>query len=246
MSERDLEYYMHLPYRVEVYFDSDGECWGAEIPELPGFVAAAETWEELHASIADAKRAWFDAALEEGLRIPEPARREEFSGRVLVRMPKSLHADLTDSARREGVSLNHLLVSVLSRGIGWPAHATEILRERAGVVDQHSVTAPPQKEEALHSWLRDEAIRRTLDAEFRGVPEKSLPRHTPLSTGETQADRTALVAELLAKESSQSKEELVVWLNDIVRRLTKGRHQRTATRANQSLRHAGAKETAGK
>jgi RNA polymerase sigma-B factor len=41
------------------------------------------------------------------------------SGRVLVRMPQSLHADLVRTAEREGVSLNALITSALASAIGW-------------------------------------------------------------------------------------------------------------------------------
>jgi len=41
------------------------------------------------------------------------------SGRLLVRMPATLHAELAQVARREGVSLNALVVGALSGAIGW-------------------------------------------------------------------------------------------------------------------------------
>ena len=41
------------------------------------------------------------------------------SGRVLVRMPQSLHAELTQTAEREGVSLNALITSALASAVGW-------------------------------------------------------------------------------------------------------------------------------
>jgi RNA polymerase sigma-B factor len=41
------------------------------------------------------------------------------SGRVLVRMPQSLHAELVQTAEREGVSLNALITGALASAIGW-------------------------------------------------------------------------------------------------------------------------------
>jgi RNA polymerase sigma-B factor len=41
------------------------------------------------------------------------------SGRVLVRMPQSLHAELIRTAEREGVSLNALITSALASAVGW-------------------------------------------------------------------------------------------------------------------------------
>jgi predicted HicB family RNase H-like nuclease len=39
---------------------------------------------------------------------------EDFSGRILVRLPKSVHASLAQEAQLEGVSLNQLIVAKLS------------------------------------------------------------------------------------------------------------------------------------
>jgi hypothetical protein len=41
------------------------------------------------------------------------------SGRLLVRMPATLHAELARVARREGVSLNALVIGALSGAVGW-------------------------------------------------------------------------------------------------------------------------------
>ncbi|MBI2965479.1 MAG: toxin-antitoxin system HicB family antitoxin [Chloroflexi bacterium] len=41
-----------------------------------------------------------------------------FSGRLLVRMPAALHAELADVANEYEISLNRLMVYLLSWGIG--------------------------------------------------------------------------------------------------------------------------------
>ena len=49
--------------------------------------------------------------------LPEPdvrSSREEYSGKFVVRVPKSLHAALAAEAEAEGVSLNHLVVAKLA------------------------------------------------------------------------------------------------------------------------------------
>ena len=49
--------------------------------------------------------------------LPEPdvrSSREEYSGKFVVRVPKSLHAALAAEAETEGVSLNHLVVAKLA------------------------------------------------------------------------------------------------------------------------------------
>jgi RNA polymerase sigma-B factor len=44
------------------------------------------------------------------------------SGRLLLRMPRNLHAQLAEAAEREGVSLNQLIVGTLSRSVNGVAH----------------------------------------------------------------------------------------------------------------------------
>jgi RNA polymerase sigma-B factor len=48
---------------------------------------------------------------------PEP--RPSHSGRLLVRMPQSLHSELAQTAEREGVSLNTLITGALASAVGW-------------------------------------------------------------------------------------------------------------------------------
>ena len=55
---------------------------------------------------------------------PDPAAGEgenprDHSGRLLVRMPKSLHAELARAAERDGTSLNAFIVGALSGAVGW-------------------------------------------------------------------------------------------------------------------------------
>jgi hypothetical protein len=51
--------------------------------------------------------------------VPDPGAAASHSGRLLVRMPKSLHAELSRAAEREGSSLNAYIIGVLSASIAW-------------------------------------------------------------------------------------------------------------------------------
>jgi antitoxin HicB len=114
-TNRTVDEYMTLPFRMEVYWDQEGECWAAAFPELPYLVAAAETWEEMPQKIEDAKRAWFESMIEDGKAIPEPRAEEvAFSGNLRLRLPKMVHRQATLAAEREGVSLNTFLVTAVT------------------------------------------------------------------------------------------------------------------------------------
>lgn len=120
MSNRTVEEYLALPYTIEVFRDdSDGEVgYVARVLELPGCLTQGDTFEELGEMIEDAMRAWIETALEDGQSIPEPRGVEEYSGRFVARLPRSLHRDLAQAAEREGVSLNALVNVALARYVG--------------------------------------------------------------------------------------------------------------------------------
>lgn len=69
---KDLAYYMALPYEIKVAPPSepDGD-WFAEIPLLDGCMTQAPK-ENLLDMIEEAKELWLELALELGKRIPEP------------------------------------------------------------------------------------------------------------------------------------------------------------------------------
>ncbi|HZT07642.1 MAG TPA: toxin-antitoxin system HicB family antitoxin [Chloroflexota bacterium] len=107
---------MKLPYRMEVY--RDGDYWAAEFPQLPGLAARAERWEDLEREIEDAKRAWFETMIELGREIPMPRTAEAYSGKLQLRLPRSLHAQAARASERDGVSLNTFIVTTIAKELG--------------------------------------------------------------------------------------------------------------------------------
>lgn len=124
MNGKSFEYYMSLPYKVEVIPEDDGSGFTAIVPELPGCMTCADTIEELWEMITEAKQLWIEVALEDAGHIPEPApiEDEQYSGRFVVRLPRSLHRQLAQRAKWDDTSLNTLVVALLSDGMGrWGA-----------------------------------------------------------------------------------------------------------------------------
>ena len=73
---KTLEYYMALPYKMEILPDRDEGGYVAVFPELPGCLTYADTLEELELLAEDAKRTWRPAALEDSIPIEEPKQEE--------------------------------------------------------------------------------------------------------------------------------------------------------------------------
>ncbi|MBA2441964.1 MAG: toxin-antitoxin system HicB family antitoxin [Rubrobacter sp.] len=130
MNDKTLEYYMGLPYTVEVTRDEDG--YFAQVGELPGCMTYADEFAELEHMVEDAKRSWLTSAVRHGDPIPEPDSRE-YSGKMNLRMPKSLHMALARRAERENVSLNALMVMLLAHELGRSSAGASVFTvERGG------------------------------------------------------------------------------------------------------------------
>ena len=112
----DIEY----RFTVRPLTEEDGGGWLVEYPDLPGCMSDGETIEEAIANADDAKRSWIAAMKEAGRSIPPPSAEpaEGYSGKWQLRAPKSLHRRLAERAKREGVSLNTLAVTLLAEGLG--------------------------------------------------------------------------------------------------------------------------------
>jgi len=116
-ATRTVEDYLRLPYTIQLRQYEDGTFF-AEVAELPGCMTEADTAQEALDMIRDAMAGWIEVALAQGMTIPEPAAQRQYSGRFVVRAPRSLHRDLARRAEAEGASLNQFVVTTLSRALG--------------------------------------------------------------------------------------------------------------------------------
>ncbi len=117
---KDIHYYLALPYTIEIV-QEDAETWFARVKELPGCITEGDSAKEATEMILDAMKAWIEVALEDGQPIPEPRPVQDYSGKFVVRVAKSLHRDLALEANRQGVSLNQFINTELARSVGQPA-----------------------------------------------------------------------------------------------------------------------------
>jgi predicted RNase H-like HicB family nuclease len=113
-----VEDHLELPYRISLT-RGDGGGWTARVEELEGCEATGASPEEAAAAVRAAMAEWIAGALAEGRAVPTPKSAATHSGRLLVRMPPSLHAELARLADDERVSLNTLIVGVLGGAASW-------------------------------------------------------------------------------------------------------------------------------
>jgi predicted RNase H-like HicB family nuclease len=122
----------------------DADEWTAGVEELPSCTSRAKTPEAAVAGIQESMADWIGDALSKGEAIPEPKSSASHSGRLLLRMPRTLHAELTRVAEREGVSMNQFITDSLSSVVGWRKEA--VGAEEPSIVQEPGVgglTAQP-------------------------------------------------------------------------------------------------------
>ncbi|MGH8676521.1 MAG: type II toxin-antitoxin system HicB family antitoxin [Burkholderiales bacterium] len=112
MNKITVEY----PFEVRPLSKDEGGGYSISFPDLPGCWSDGATPEQAIENGRDALASWLAVAHEFGDEVSRPF--STVSGRFVQRVPRSLHAQLIARARAEGVSLNTLVVSLVSQGVG--------------------------------------------------------------------------------------------------------------------------------
>jgi len=107
---------MTYPFEILPLSKDEGGGYAITFPDLAGCRSDGPTPEKAIENGRLALADWLAVATEFGDPVPTPF--SSVSGRFVQRVPKSLHRQLVDEAKNEGVSLNTLVVSLVAEGIG--------------------------------------------------------------------------------------------------------------------------------
>ncbi|MBI5948612.1 MAG: type II toxin-antitoxin system HicB family antitoxin [Chloroflexi bacterium] len=114
-TRKPLAEHLAVQYPFNVIADPDGG-YVLIYPDLPGCMTQVETLEEVPGAAQEIRHLWIETQYEDGFTIPLPSYPEEYSGKFNLRIAKSLHRRLAESAERDGVSLNQYVMSLLDKG----------------------------------------------------------------------------------------------------------------------------------
>lgn len=116
---KNIDELMKLNYAISIQkvIDDGDEYFAVSYPELPGLTIYADSINEGLEELDEAKLEWFHAAIDSGVEIPKPKKDVSASGRVTLRLPKSLHSEIKERAKLEEVSLNSYLNYLISTGL---------------------------------------------------------------------------------------------------------------------------------
>lgn len=161
--KKDLQYYMGLLYKTEIVEVPEDEGGGVILchPELGVSSANAwgESYEEARMTLLEIKQGIFERCLEERVPIPEPADEtlQEYSGKLLLRMPKMMHQTIARKARANDISINACIVQLLTGALARDEMKAEIaVQVEAGI------------RKALTSLSRGDRIHRVGTSKPRG------------------------------------------------------------------------------
>jgi antitoxin HicB len=124
--------FLKKPYSRVVVPEEDGTFRG-EILEFPGCIATGETASETLARLEDVAESWLESMLARGQPVPEPLEANDYSGKLVLRLPRSTHQRAALAARLDNISLNSFIQNCVAEQLG--------MRRALQVTTVHSVHA---------------------------------------------------------------------------------------------------------
>ena len=112
----NIKEFLELPYHIVIRHitDESGSYYFATVQEFDGCMSHGDTYAEAFENIREAMELWIEGKLDGGFPVPLPFEESQYSGKFVLRLPKSLYARLAMEAEKEGVSLNQYALYRLS------------------------------------------------------------------------------------------------------------------------------------
>ena len=106
------------PFEVRPLSTEEGGGYLISFPDFAECISDGESVDEAIENGLDALKATIAALKSKKLPVPAPNSGGVASGKLVARVPKTVHAQLATRARAEGVSLNALVLTFIAQGLG--------------------------------------------------------------------------------------------------------------------------------
>ncbi len=108
INKSKVKEYLNMPYSfiINCVNDESGKYYVGRVLELDGLIGTGNTYEEAYTDVKEAMESYIETKLVNGVEIPLPIDATDYSGKFVLRLPKTLHKALSKRAKEEGVSLN--------------------------------------------------------------------------------------------------------------------------------------------
>lgn len=153
--------YSFSTYKMKV---EEHEFWVAESNVLKGCIAQAETLDEAIKELELNEIDWLEAAEEAGIPIPSQTIQNpvEYSGKLSLRISKSLHKTVTELSDKDGVSINTFISNAIAEKVG---KLNPVITVRHIVKEPISVSYPLSSKATTDYWQKEDfswASKRSL------------------------------------------------------------------------------------
>ncbi len=98
--------------------DDGTAYWTATFPSIPGCIGGGDTPEEAMNEAQENLEIYLEFLKDECRKIPNEDFKDDYSGKIALRISKSTHRKIAEMSDAEGVSINTLLVSAIENYIG--------------------------------------------------------------------------------------------------------------------------------
>ena len=141
-----LNDYLALDYSLDVIAQPEGG-YVIQYLDLPGCMTQVDSLDEVSTAAQEIRTLWIETQFADGFPIPLPSLPEEYSGKFVLRIAKSLHRRLATSASKEGVSLNQYAMSLLDRNDALARLESKIdaMEVRSGRSPNEAPVDPPRR-----------------------------------------------------------------------------------------------------
>jgi len=140
--------YLRKPYSRTLIPVGDGTYF-AEILEFPGCFAEGQSPDEAYKNLEAVAQSWIEAAKGQGQEIPEPFATHDFSGRIALRMPRSIHKQAARFAEMDDTSLNQFFLAAIAARVG----AEDFAERLSNRIEAKFASARPSYTVILHNSL---------------------------------------------------------------------------------------------
>lgn len=105
-------------YRIVTEWSDEDQVFVSRVPALPGCSAHGDSPERAAKEARIAGAGILEVMAKHGDPIPPPDASADYSGKVALRLPKSLHEQVARLAAVDDVSINTKLLTLISHGLG--------------------------------------------------------------------------------------------------------------------------------
>lgn len=115
--EKNLEYYLGLPWTYSFEWDSRDNHYVVSVKEIPGCKSCGKTIEEAAIMIKDALQCCIETLIEFGDPIQEPLNVSDYKGTITYRTSPEKHYKIAQKASSSGKSINKIIDEAIDKEI---------------------------------------------------------------------------------------------------------------------------------